>query len=254
MVPWERYEEAVGWYIETFDLEVESQEEYLKEKMTSLQFPSIGLVHIKSVNDGHEHFNTAWGQASNVRFCFDAPDIHAVYREFQEKGIRTEDLVKGVSGLYVFDFYDPYATRLTLTEPHPNAKPLLDMAPASRLLGFSPPRISVRKLSHALDWYERFLGVKTMAVRNDHAVLQPGKEDGCPILLIEGDYDERRAYHLPAARPYYVIRGKDAFLEAYRGLSEQGVNISPMAGHPDGWAAFHFFDLDGNVLNVWTFR
>jgi catechol 2,3-dioxygenase-like lactoylglutathione lyase family enzyme len=55
----------------------------------------------------------------------------------------------------------------------------------------------------------------------------------------------------PGSRLYFQVKKQEDFFEAHRWLKEQGIEVSDVVG--TRWQGFHFYDPDGNRLNVWTY-
>ena len=109
---WEQYPEVVKWYKKHFELDSTFEEDFLDSRMTSLQFPSIGAIHIKAVNTGKKHFSVDRDVYGNTRFSLIAADLMAVHRYFAEQQARIGEVSTGPEGKLYFDLYDPWGTRL----------------------------------------------------------------------------------------------------------------------------------------------
>jgi catechol 2,3-dioxygenase-like lactoylglutathione lyase family enzyme len=119
-----------------------------------------------------------------------------------------------------------------------------------RFSGYSAPRFGVRDLSAAIDWYATHLGARllTRLSSEPSALLEHG--DFLPIWLEElppGTPVERQ----PAfARPFFLTLDID---EARVWAADAGFDPSPIAGAATQLRVFHFWDPDGNQINIWTY-
>lgn len=255
IAPWERFKELVEWYRIHLDLKVTYEEDFPVEKMATLAFPAIGAIHIKAVEHDHPHFAVDWGQNGNVRFCFTANDLDAAHSYFRSQNIEVSDVQEGAFGRR-FDFFDPVGNRLTVTEPDEGTEEFVAKAPEARFPFQSLPRFGVSNLDEAISWYEANLGAKVETRSNGgrEAIVVICSE-GCPVFLETVPDDNVKSNTLTvAARPYWVIRKKNDFIETHKRLKEEGFNVTDVAGNPKYLVLFHTYDPFGNQINVWSYE
>jgi len=125
-------------------------------------------------------------------------------------------------------------------------------------------RIGVSDLDASVRWYQKFLGfsfaneqidgdwveMTTLCVENVNGQRVTPISKKYSIFLeklvvanINGRVDG-------PARHYFLIEDKEQFEQYHRTLCNNGVIVSPIT---QGFGSFHFYDPDGNRLNVWHY-
>lgn len=259
MVSWDKFDEGVEWYTQHLGWECLDKVYSFIGKKAFLKLPGAGVINVKSFETDFEHFQRGSRQEGNVRLCFESGNVEQMLEFFKEQGIQTSEVITLANGQRSFDFYGFENARLTVYE---NPETVLERP---QVYGFGDvcTRIGVTDIEKAIDWYQKHLGfllVKADAeqgsshmqtesayYKNEHN--QTVLKDIFLEKVAQGEYVEGD----PSVRTYFDIRLDDV-LEAYNALIENGIKTSQMAGDPSkGWASFHFFDPDGNRLNVWSY-
>jgi catechol 2,3-dioxygenase-like lactoylglutathione lyase family enzyme len=239
---------AVEWYCRHLGLTVAW--DGAVEGQTLLRFPAPSAIPLVSVQGGTG--GNLWGPAgderrvTNVRLCLACPSLEGMHRLLVSEGVRVEPIIAGPNGVACFDFYDLEGTRLTATATDDSG----GSAAMTRFSGYAAPRYGVRDLTAAIDWYAAHLGTRLLARQDADgtALLELG--DFLPIWLetLPPHADVSRKPDF--ARPYFLSLDID---EAHAWASEHGLDPSPITGSPTALRVFHFWDPDGNQLNVWRY-
>lgn len=216
---------------------------------STLSLPDHGAFHLYSVLTRKRlaHWYSERGTVDgHVRFTFQCPNLARTHAYFKERSIRTSEIAMGPDGREFFDFYSPEGTRLTAVSYPEKA----EKYPEARFTNFAPPRVGVTDLSRSVQWYSDLLGIE---VAEDHSA------NGYVYLnnffaLESVPADQHIGQVDDAARPYLECRSRQQFTALRQRLAEAGARPSPFMNHPGGrWSAFHFYDPDGNRLNVWSY-
>ena len=127
------------------------------------------------------------------------------------------------------------------------------MAPTARIVTNNVPRFGVPDLEEAKEWYSRVFEASVVVEDDSHrSICIVIGDEGAELWLEQLPADKFTGPIKSAARPYYLIRSKDQFLEARTTLMEKGLHVSAIAGHMEGLALFHCFDPYGNQINIWS--
>lgn len=261
MVSWDNFDEGVEWYTKHLGWQCLDKVVSAVGKKAFLKMPGAGVVTLKSFQADLEHFQRGSGQEGNVRLCFEMTNVEQVLAYFQEQGIKTGPIKTLPNGSRSFDFYGYEQARLTVFE-NPEAEDFAD----SRVNGFGPVNtlIGVTDIEKAAEWYKEHLGflVVTVDAEQGYAHLQTEDayfKNNLQQTLLDNIYLEKieQTEYVegdPSVRTYFDIRPEE-LEEAYQQLVNKGFKPSQIAGnHLDGWAGFHFFDPDGNRINVWSYQ
>ncbi|MGM7681840.1 VOC family protein [Cytobacillus sp. Hm23] len=260
MVSWDRFDEGVEWYTTHMGWECLDQVQTPLGKKAFLKMPRLGVVTVKSFDSDIDHFINETGEEGNVRLCFEIGSIENTLNYFEQHNITYSKQVTLVNGLKTFDFYGFENARFTVFE-NPTEK---DNYPDARLLGFGEvnARIGVTDISNAVDWYTTHLGFLKVIEDREKGYAHLQTEDAYDFnvhqqSLMDNIFLEKIDEPVrgnPAVRTYFDIR-PDKFYETYNRLKDQHMELSEIAGNPlEGWGGFHFFDPDGNRINVWSYR
>jgi catechol 2,3-dioxygenase-like lactoylglutathione lyase family enzyme len=260
MVSWDKFEEGVEWYTKHMGWTCLDQVITPVGKKAFLKMPRVGVVTLKSFESDLEHFMDDTNFEGHTRMGFEVTNLEETLEYFAREGIQVSELTTLPTGQVSFDIIAFENARLTAVYN----QTIEGEFPSARITGFSDVnvRIGVSDLDKAIAWYQEYLGVKLVKQYNgDFAHLQI--EDAYDwIQLSEVFYDNiwlEKLEHVaftksnPTVRNYFDIR-PEVFEETYNHLKQKGVELSEVAGDPqNGWAGFHFFDLDGNRINVWSY-
>ncbi|MCJ7843015.1 VOC family protein [Lederbergia sp. NSJ-179] len=260
MVSWDGFDEGVNWY--TNHLGWECLDKVISQvgKKAFLKMPKSGVVTLKSFESDYEHFQKGDEGEGNVRLCFEIEDLQKTTEYFTQNNISYTEPVTLQNGMKSFDFYGYENARLTVYE-NPQKT---DLFPNSLVVGFGEvnSRIGVTDLDKAVEWYTKNLGFIKVSVDNELGFARLQTEDAYhKMVLNETLLDniflekvEKSVKGNPSVRTYFDIR-PDEFFDAYNMLIKNGTTPSQIAGNPmKGWGGFHFFDPDGNRINVWSYQ
>lgn len=211
--------------------------------------PDRGQFHLYSVLTRKRlaHWFSERGTVEgHVRFCFYSPDLTRTHAYFKEQGIRVSEMTTGPDGVACFDFYAPEGTRLTAVACPDKA----DAYPDARFSNFAPYRIGVTNLSRSVQWYQDMLG---LTVEEGEPASGAVRMTGY-LWLESVPVDQHVGQVDSAARVYMVCRSRQQFTELRERLRVAGARPSDYMNEPGTrWSAFHFYDPDGNRLNVWSY-
>ncbi|WP_343797508.1 VOC family protein [Bacillus carboniphilus] len=261
MVSWDGFEEGIEWYTKHFGWECLDKIITPVGKKAFLKMPKVGVVTLKSFDADYEHFYSG-GEEGHMRLCFEVGNLDTTLQYFTENEIITSDPVTLPNGRKTFDIFCFENARVTVVENPENDGMFLN----ARVVGFGEvnSRIGVTDIEKSSMWYEEVLGFKIEVVNlekgyalvqtedaYDRNVLKQAFMDNIYLEKIESqNYMEGN----PSVRTYFDIRPEE-FFEAYNHLVKKGAKPSQIAGDPmKGWGGFHFFDPDGNRINVWSYQ
>jgi catechol 2,3-dioxygenase-like lactoylglutathione lyase family enzyme len=260
MVSWDGFDEGVNWY--TTHLGWECLDSIITPvgKKAFLKMPKSGVVTLKSFESDYEHFQRSDGVEGNVRLCFETGDLQKTIAYFKQNNIPFSETVTLPNGMKSLDFYGYENARITVFED-PREK---DSFPESLITGFGEvnSRIGVTDLDKAVEWYTKNLGFIKVSVEHEKGYAHLQTEDAyfkhaLKETLMDNIFLEKVDTPVkgdPSVRTYFDIR-PDEFFDAYNRLIKNGISPSQIAGNPmKGWGGFHFFDPDGNRINVWSYQ
>lgn len=254
MIPWDDFEDAMEWYKTHMGWTFVEQEINHKMKRAAFEMPNGGHANFHTFRDEDEHFSSKGLNEGCSRLCFQVADVKNNLHYFNEHGIRYEELPALPDGTISFDLYAFGNTRLTLSVNSEFDR----LYPNSRILSFAtiPMRTGVTNVEHAARWYEDTMGMKVVTIDDQHALLRGNHSYHGDIDLMwleKTTIVEPPTKSNPHARTYFLVKGAEQFINAHQFLRDKGVETSTIFGNPNHWAAFHFYDPDGNRLNVWIF-
>ncbi|HYK71836.1 MAG TPA: VOC family protein [Pseudoneobacillus sp.] len=260
MVSWDGFDEGVNWYTTYMGWECLDKIVTPVGKKAFLKMPKAGVVTLKSFEGEYEHFQRIEGEEGNIRLCFEIGDLDRTLTYFKENKISYTEQITLINGMKSFDFYGYENARITVFE-NPSSK---DLFPQARVLGFGEvnTRIGVSDLKKAAEWYSTNLGFISVSLNEEKGLAHLQTEDAyfkhaLKETLLDNIYLEKIETTVignPSVRTYFDIR-PDEFLDAYNKLIKNGIKPSQIAGNPmKGWGGFHFYDPDGNQINVWSYQ
>jgi catechol-2,3-dioxygenase len=170
----------------------------------------------------------------------------------KESNIRVTDIYRGPGGLRYFDFWaTAECIRLTAQE---------DPAGSSSVFEPSWTRIGVSNLKSATAWYHQNVGMLTVEVneKEGYAIMSLGvnhKPDNVSLWVLEQLPIDIRPEKIDASvRPYGFVESRHDFFTYHQNLRSRGIDVSEIGGFMEkGLVAFHFYDPDGNRLNIMSF-
>lgn len=266
MVTRDKFDEGIEWY--TRHMGWTSTDTFLSNvgKMAFLHHPirdHFSQVVLKTFESDYEHFQFDHQNEGHTRLCFSMADPEKTFRYFQDHEIEVSDRRTLPDGREAFDMIGFEGAILTAVHD-----PALDgQYPDARLIGFGPITqiIGVSDIKRSVKWYEKYLGYKLVDENTDHGYAwmealdgflknTQGKITKIPVLLehVQEQYQFRKAN--PAARGYHFLPLGETFISTRRQLEAEGIETSEIAGDPFSWGAFHFYDPDGNRINVWSYN
>ncbi|WP_127531779.1 VOC family protein [Paenibacillus kobensis] len=253
-VLWDNHDAAIEWYRRHMAWEIGQTENWKPDprctqgRMTRLNWGTWLISSLTSERLPH-HYAERGTVESNVRLCWRTRDIKAVHRRFQSDGVRLSDLYRGPGNTEYFDFWATNeGIRFTAQEDQSVQED-----------GFVPSwiRIGVRELAQSAEWYRRYMG---MEVENDFSeygfvIMSLGlnhQRDQKSLWVLEqlpeGAYTGKVSGQV---WPVCWIPDREALFQYRTHLIDSGIEASEVGGFVTrGLISFHFYDPDGNRLNV----
>lgn len=251
-VLWDNHENCVSWFEKYFSWKVIRQEDWkvdprcLEGKMTQMNDGTWLVTYLTNSRLPH-HFAERGTVESNIRLCFRIQDLEKIHNRISEDGIRVSSIYDGPKTRY----FDVWATsegiRLTLQE---------DLSVPSAELLPSWIRIGVSNLDDSIKWYEKYMGMKVVErSQNDPFVIMALKlnhSEGDSLWVLEQKLDDTYTGKVDGqVQPICWIKDRDDFFKYHQYLINSGVETSEIGGFiTRGMVSFHFYDKDGNRLNV----
>jgi catechol 2,3-dioxygenase-like lactoylglutathione lyase family enzyme len=252
MVPWDRFEEAVDWYREHMGWKLKGTADTPVGRKAFFRMPGAGQANLKSFEMDIDHFTMEGYAEGNNRFCFRVANLEQTLTYFQRIGVECSVPVQLPDGTFAADMKAFGGVRLTLSED----RKLEGKYPESRVIryGAKPLWLGVSDLKASVEWYENILGL--VQAKKDYkdrgfALMRDDKDKWDSVWMEQVSSNSSPVKTNPGARLYFVVKGRDNFRDAHKWLKDQGVETSNIVG--ERWTGFHFFDPDGNRLNVWTY-
>jgi len=252
MVPWNRFDEGVAWYSEHMGWSLIDTANGPVGRKAFFNLPGGGQANLKSFESDLDHFVQDGYAEGNCRFCFRTGNLEQTLAYFREQGVECSEQVALPDGTFAADIQAFADVRLTLSED----RKLDGQYPGVRAIRFGakPLWLGVRDLEAACSWYETVLGLKR--TKNNYsgrgfALMADPQNDWDYVWLEQLPSDTPIVKANPGARLYFVIRDSGEFRETHRLLNESGIETSSIVG--ERWMGFHFYDPDGNRLNVWNY-
>lgn len=193
------------------------------------------------------HFAERGTVEPNIRLCFRISELEKVHKTLSEEGLRTSSIYVGPRTRY----FDVWATtesiRLTLQE---------DLSVSQSELHPSWIRIGVSNIEDSITWYEQHMGMKLLErdKKGDFVImaLKLNQNDEDSLWVIEHKQDDSYTGRVDGqVQPVCWIRNREDFFIYHQYLKDNGVEASDIGGFlTRGMVSFHFYDIDGNRLNV----
>jgi len=252
MVPWEQFGEAVEWYRDKMGWQLVGKANSPVGRKAFFKMPGFGQANLKSFESEIEHFKSEGYAEGNCRFCFCTANLEQTLQYFREQDVECSEPVEMPDGTWSADIMAFGGVRLTLHEE----KGMEGKFPDSRVIQYAekPLWVGVSNLEASIQWYGRIMGwacsEKNYKDRG-FALMRDVRQEWDFAWLQEVPTKSGRSKSNPGARLYFHIESQEDFLMANEWLKTQDIEVSDIVG--ERWQGFHFYDPDGNRLNVWTY-
>ncbi|MFD1738876.1 VOC family protein [Bacillus salitolerans] len=260
MVSWDHFDEGVDWYTTHFGWSCLDKVITPVGKKAFLKMPRLGVVTLKSFESDFDHFKVRNNEEGYARLCFETIDLEETLAYFEKEGIQVSEMGNLPTGQKSFDILAFENARVTAVY-----NPSQDGAfTGVRLTGFSDQicmRIGVTNLDRSIKWYQEHVGFSLVERGQQFAHMNVEdaydwnelKQKGYDSILLEEIPLIEYKKSSPSVRTYFDVR-PEYFSNTYEELQSKGMELSEIAGNPQtGWAGFHFYDPDGNQINVWSY-
>jgi len=249
MVPWDQFDEAVEWYGEKMGWRLIGTGDGPVGRKAFFQMPGSGQANLKSFESELSHFTFKDYYEGNCRFCFRTANLDQTLEYFNNQGVKCTVPLKMPDGTRSADIIAFGNVRLTLSED----RELIGKFPESRVIQYAakPLWLGVTNLEASIDWYSRICGWESSKKNFQHQgfALMHKTWDFAWLEKVNVESLSKKAN--PGARLYFRIRKQEDLYKANEWLKEQGIEVSEIIG--ERWKGFHFYDPDGNRLNVWSY-
>jgi catechol 2,3-dioxygenase-like lactoylglutathione lyase family enzyme len=252
MVPWDRFDEAVEWYRDKMGWKLRGTGTGPVGRKAFFKMPGQGQANLKSFETDIDHFTLDGYAEGNSRFCFRTANLEQTLLYFKDQGVESTEPVEMPDGTWAADIIAFGNVRLTLNED----RKLEGKFPESRIIQYAlkPLWLGVTDLNVSLEWYERILGLERSKKNfkdRGFALMRDKKQKWDFVWLEEVPSSQSTIKANPGARLYFQIKQQDDLYKTNAWLKEQGIEASDIVG--ERWKGFHFYDPDGNRLNVWSY-
>lgn len=253
-VLWDHHDEAISWYKKFMGWDVKQAENWKPDprceqgRMTSMNWGVWLVSSLSSVRLPH-HFAERGTVDSNVRLCWRTRGLKEVHERFKSSSVRVSDIYDEPGNVKYFDFWATFeGAKQTAQED--NQLPQDGFVPSWN-------RIAVSNLEQSIQWYSRHLG---MQLEQDYS------SEGYVIMSLKLNHhpNEKSLWVLEKApegayigkvdglvQPVCWIHARDDFFGYHSYLSQNAIEVSEIGGFlTRGVVSFHFYDPDGNRLNI----
>jgi catechol 2,3-dioxygenase-like lactoylglutathione lyase family enzyme len=252
MVPWDQFEQAVEWYRERMGWKLKGVADTPVGRKAFFRMPDMGQANLKSFESSIDHFTLNNYAEGHCRFCFRTANLEEALRYYQEQGVECSASREMPDGTLSADILAFGGVRLTLSED----RKFEGKHPESRIIRYAdkPLWLGVTDLAKAEAWYEKVFGfvrAKKQYADKRFVLLRDVKAKWSYVWLEQLPVGTQPVKANPGSRLYFQVKRQEDFFEAHRWLKGQGIEVSDVVG--TRWQGFHFYDPDGNRLNVWTY-
>ncbi|UVI33247.1 VOC family protein [Paenibacillus spongiae] len=252
MVPYDRFEEGVEWYRKHMGWALIDTVTGPVGRKAFFRLPGGGQANLKSFEMDLEHFNQRDYEEGNCRFCFRTANLEETVNYFGEHDIECSKPVQLPDGTLTADIQAFAGVRMTLCEDRASE----GQHPEARVIRYAakPLWLGVRDLEASVAWYEHVLGLErseTDYSDQGFALLRDRKDHWDYVWLQQLASCSPVVKANPGARLYFLVDGREDFLETQRWLKQQDIETTEPVG--ERWTGYHFYDPDGNRLNVWNY-
>lgn len=237
--------ESSNWYSQHMRLSLAWQSD--EEGQALMRFPeryAIALIASSGGTQTNLNNATVNQRVGAVRLCFACPDLIRTHGELLAEGVRVDAISPGPDGIPSFDFYDGEGTRLTAVA-HPGQMPA-----DARFTGYAAPRISVKAIEPAINWYTRYAGMTLLEHRSRDGVAHLALGDFESVWLETRPENVEDGLTNLYARPYFYTSD---IQKSHDATQELGFNPSSIQGSVGSLQVFYCYDQDGNPVYIWTY-
>lgn len=249
MVPWEQFDEAVEWYREHMGWTLIGTGDGPVGRKAFFNMPGSGQANLKSFESELSHFTSEGYDEGNCRFCFRTADLNQTLDYFSHLGVTCSTPVKMPDGTRSADMIAFGNVRLTLNED----RKLIGKYPEARVIQYAakPLWLGVTDLEASIEWYSRICGWESSKKNFQDRGFALMREAWDFVWLEKVNGEPLTPKANPGARLYFRIKEQKDLYRTNVWLKEQGIEASDIIG--ERWKGFHFYDPDGNRLNVWSY-
>ena len=219
-------------------------------RMTQLEF---GTWIVSALTDRRlpHHFAERGTLGGHVRWCWRTNDLDRLHERLKTSDARISEIYQANGGIrYAEVWATAEGIRFTIQEDR--------TCPSG--LHPSWTRIGVRRLDEAVRWYETYMGMRVhrSETENGYAILTLGvnhhpEEASLWVLEQLPPGVEAMKFDDPV-RPYCYVESRQQFFAYHAFLRDEGLAVSDVGGFAQkGLTAFHFYDPDGNRINIVTY-
>lgn len=251
-VLWDNHSHAVKWFEKYFHWNVTMNENWKVDPrctegiMTQMNYGTWLITYLIATRLPH-HYADRGTVESNVRLCFRVHDLNEMHRILSDDGIRVSPTYAGPRTSY----FDVWATaegiRLTLQE---------DPSVPQGKVHPSWVRMGVSHLDQSIQWYQQHMGMKLVEQDEEGGFaimsLKLNHSDGDSLWVLEKMGEDAYKGRVDSqVQPYCWIKDRDDFFNYHQYLNDSGIDTSEVGGFvTKGMVSFHFYDPDGNRLNI----
>lgn len=262
---WDNHELSIDWFERHLGLvpNVRANKEHFKFDLNSQVemmsfYPDVFNLHSIITSKRLLHLFAERGIDPNIRLCLKTQHLVKEHTYLKQNNVRISEIYDGPMNWRYFDFWaTSEGTRLTAVEDS-------ELPEDSSRYSDGFIRIGVSDLDASVRWYQKFLGFSFANGRLDGdwvemTTLCVENVNGQRVTPISKRYsiflEKLLAINVNGrvdgpARHYFLIEDKEQFEQYHRTLCDNGVIVSPITL---GFGSFHFYDPDGNRLNVWHY-
>jgi len=252
MVPGEQFGDAVEWYKDKMGWQLLGKAHSPVGRKAFFKMPGFGQANLKSFESEIDHFTLEGYAEGNCRFCFQTANLEQMLQYFREQDVECSEPYEMPDGSQSADIMAFGGVRLTLNED----RSLEGKFPDSRVIQYAekPLWLGVSNLESSIQWYGRIMGWARSEIDytdRGFALMRDVRQEWDFAWLQEVSVESNPTKSNPGARLYFHIESQENFLKANEWLKSLGIEVSDIVG--ERWQGFHFYDPDGNRLNVWTY-
>lgn len=247
---WENHDQVINWLEKYFSWQVIRKENWKVDpacrdgKMTQMNFGTWLISYLSDARLPHHYADR--NVESNIRLCFRVHQLQDIHRRLSDDGGRVSSLYQGPKTNYFDVWITAEEIRLTLQEDH-SVQPG-KVAP-------SWIRVGVSRLDDAISWYEQHMGMKLNErdAEGRYAImsLRLNHSEGDSLWVLEQTIAEPMGNVDGQVQPICWVQDREQFFKYHQYLQNNGIETSEIGGFlTKGLVGFHFYDQDGNRMNI----